>query len=75
MKNVHDLPSSSMFSNRGLFMFRQTERNTGDFTTIYHCWRLAGDSTEILEFPVGCGRLGNYVTLSCYVLLSVVKCC
>ena len=60
MKNVHDLPSSSMFSDRGLFMFLQTERNAGDFTTFYHCLMLAG-GTEKLESPVGCGRLGNYV--------------
>ena len=31
MKNVHDLPSFSVVSDRGLFMFLQTERNAGDF--------------------------------------------
>ena len=60
MKNVHELPSSSMFPDRGLFMFLQTERIAGDFMTFYHCWRLAGDSTEMLESPAGCRRLGNY---------------
>ena len=58
MKNVHELPG--MFSDRGLFMFLQTERNAGDFTTFYHCRRLAGDSTEMLASPAGCGRHGNY---------------
>ena len=60
MKNVHELPSSSMFSDRG-FMFLQNESNAGDFRTFYHCWRLAGYSTEMLESPAGFGRLGNYV--------------
>ena len=60
MKNVHELPSSSMFSDRGLFVFLQTERNAGDFTTFYHCWRLSGDSTEMLASPAECGRLDNY---------------
>ena len=41
-------------------MFLRTERNAGDFTTFYHYWRLAGDSTEMLESPAGCGRPGNY---------------
>ena len=63
MKNVHELPSSSMFSDKGLFMFLHTERNAGDFTTFYHCWRFAGDSIEMLESPAGCGRLGNYGAL------------
>ena len=64
MKNVHELPSSSIFSDRGLFNFLRTERNAGDFRTFYHCWKLAGDSTEMLESAAGCGRLGNYVIWS-----------
>ena len=53
MKNFHELPSSCMFSDRG-FMFLQTERNAGDFTTFYHCWRFAGG---LLEIALRCWRL------------------
>ena len=37
MKDVHELPSSRMFSDRG-FTVLQTERNAGDFMTFYDCW-------------------------------------
>ena len=29
----------------------QNEMNAVDFTTFCHCWRLAGDSTEMLVSP------------------------
>ena len=55
------LPSFSIFSDRYFSgcAFRN-ERDAGDFTTFYHCWRLAGDNTAMLESPVECWRLGNY---------------